>query len=78
MRQEATEATIAGIAQKVGVSGGTVAVYGGLTANEIAAFGGLLIAIVGVCVQWYFKRKDDRRNQVLHDAQMRHYSGDKS
>lgn len=69
MRGEA-EAAIAGVAQKVAVSGGTVAVFGGLTANEIAAIGGLLVALVGLCVQVYYKRKEDRRNQRLHDARM--------
>lgn len=77
MGQQATEATIAGIAQKVGVSGAGVAVYGGWSANEIAAFGGLLVGIIGVVVAWYFKRKEDRRNQLLHDIRMRHYSGDR-
>jgi hypothetical protein len=39
--------------------GATVAVLGGLTATELAAFGGLLVAIFGFVVNtamnWYFK-----------------------
>jgi putative exporter of polyketide antibiotics len=77
MKDEATEAAIAGVAQKVSFGAGTAAVYGGLTANEIAAFGGLLVAIVGVIVQWVYKRKENRRGIAadkraveLHEAQL--------
>jgi len=36
-------------------SGSTVAVYFGLSANEIAAFGGLIVAVLGLLVTWYYK-----------------------
>lgn len=52
---------IAAGAQKVTYGGGSVAFFGGLTANEIAAFGGILIAFLGLLVQLYYKRKADRR-----------------
>jgi uncharacterized membrane protein len=71
VREQAAEATIAGIAQKVGLSGGATAAIGGLTANEIAAFGGLLVAVVGLAIQWYYKRKADRRDAELHAERMR-------
>jgi len=38
-------------------SGSTAAVYFGLTANEIAAFGGLTVAIIGLVVTWYYKHQ---------------------
>jgi hypothetical protein len=70
MRQEATEATIAAVANKVSVSGGAAAVWGGMTANEIAAFGGLLIAVIGLLVQIYYKRKADKRGELLLKKQL--------
>ena len=42
MKDQAAEATIAAVAQKITVAGGSTAVLGGLTANEIAAFTGAL------------------------------------
>lgn len=33
--------------------------------------GGLLVAIVGLAVQWYYKRKADRRDAELHVERMR-------
>ncbi|WP_182334721.1 holin [Stenotrophomonas acidaminiphila] len=65
MKDQAAEATIAAVAQKVAYGGG-VAFFGGLTANEIAAFGGLFIAFLGLLVQVYFKVLDNRRKSELH------------
>ena len=70
MKDQAAEATIATVAQKFTVAGGSTAVVGGLTANEIAAFGGLAVAVIGLLVQFYFKRKDDRRREEAHRAHM--------
>lgn len=53
MAQKITSATTYG--------GSSVAVYFGLTANEIAAFGGLFVAAVGlianIWITWHFKAK---------------------
>ncbi len=70
MKEQAVEATIAAAAQKFTVAGGGTAVIGGLTANEIAAFTGALVAVLGLLVQWYYKRKDDRRKDELHRARL--------
>lgn len=63
------EAVAAG-AQKVALGGSAATVYGGFTANEIAAFGGLIVAVLGLFVQFYYKRKEDRRREALHAAQL--------
>lgn len=70
MKDQAAEATVAAVAQKLSFAGSGAAVGGWLTTNEIAAFGGLLIAVVGLVVQWHYKRKEDRRNEALHLARM--------
>jgi hypothetical protein len=41
--------------------GALTAFFGGLTANEIAAYGGLAIGLAGLCINWYYKAKEDRR-----------------
>jgi hypothetical protein len=41
--------------------GSGAAVLGGLSANEIAAYGGLLIGVLGLLINWYYKAKEDRR-----------------
>lgn len=70
MKDQAIEASIAAAAQKAAIGGGGIAVYGGLSANEIAAFVGAFVAVVGLFVQWYYKRKDDRRKAELHHMRM--------
>lgn len=53
--------TIAAGAQKVAYGGGSLAIWGGMTATDIAAFVGGIVAILGLLVQLYYKRKADRR-----------------
>ena len=61
-----TDSAVAGFAKNAAYAGSASAVYGGLTANEIAAFGGLAVAVIGVIVQFLFRLRDDRRNAELH------------
>jgi hypothetical protein len=35
--------------------GSTMAIFGGLNANELAAIGGILIGLIGLAVNVYFK-----------------------
>lgn len=49
-------------------AGAYSAVYGGLSANEIAAYGGLVIGVVGLIINWYYKAKEDKRaEKAAHD-----------
>jgi hypothetical protein len=66
MKDQAAEAAIAAVAQKASVGGGSVALIGGLTANDLMAFVGAAVAVLGLAVQIYFKRKDDRRKDEIH------------
>ena len=76
MKDQAAEATISAFASKVTYGGGTAAVVGGLTANEIAAFGGLLIAAIGLVVQIFYRRRADRREAALHEKLMNRHLRD--
>ena len=62
--------SIATTAKNVTYGGGATALWGAYSASELAAFGGLLMAVLGFVVNYYFRRKDDRRAQTLHDARM--------
>ena len=48
---------IAKVATTAQYGGSGAAVYFGLTANEIAAFGGLIIAIIGLAVNIWYKHQ---------------------
>ena len=70
MKDEAAEATVSAIASKFTYGGSSAAVVFGLTANEFAAVLGVMIALAGLAVQWHYKRKADKRENILHDARM--------
>lgn len=70
VKDQAIEATIAAAANKATYSGGGIAIVGGLTANEFAAFGGLLVAVIGLLVQVWFKAKADKRHAEEHELRM--------
>jgi hypothetical protein len=63
-------ATAAGIANKVAYAGATSAMYGGFTANELAAVGGFAVALIGLLVQVWFKVRADRRDAELHKRRL--------
>lgn len=55
---------------KVTYGASSVSVIGGLTSTDIAAWGGLIVALVGLLATIYYKRKEDRRQQALYNARM--------
>lgn len=52
-----SETVITKVASTATYAGSSAAMYFGLTANEIAAFGGLAVAIIGLLVTWYYKHQ---------------------
>jgi len=66
MPLHSADSTIANMSHAAAWGGASVAVFGGLTANEWAAFCGGAAALCGVLVQVVFKRRDDRRKKELH------------
>lgn len=70
MQDHASDLFAAAVGQKMAVGGGTTALIFGLAASDLAAIGGLLVAVVGVCIQFYYKRRADRREAALTTAQM--------
>ena len=43
---------------------------GGFTESQIAMFGGLVLGVLGLVLQWYFQSRRDRREQKEHEARM--------
>lgn len=53
--QQAVADAVAAKASAVTLTGGVSAVWFGMTANEIAAFGGLAVAVCGLLVNVWFR-----------------------
>lgn len=79
MKESITQETVEAIGTKVGAgvtylgSGG--AVVAGLTLTEWGVIVGILTAIVGLGLQWYFGSLRNKREAEVHAASMRHLNG---
>ena len=70
MKQEAIESAAAAVASKATYGGAGASMVGWALSNEIAVFGGLAVGVLGLLVNFYFKLKQDRREQAAHDLRM--------
>jgi len=71
MTSKMNEPTIMTAAHTSLYGGAGLSVLGGLTANDLLAFSGAASAIGGLCVQAYYKRKDEQRKKILHDLEVK-------
>ena len=62
VKDHAAETVIGTVASKVAVGGGSTLFLFGWSINEFVALGGLAVAIVGLVVNFYYKRKADKRH----------------
>ena len=65
MKTETVDA-ITAASQKATIGGGIMALFGGITATELAAVGGLVLAVLGFAVNLYFQWREDRRKSEEH------------
>lgn len=66
----ASAASASSAASNITYGGATVAVVGGFTSNQIAAFGGLAIAFIGLLVQWYYRHREHKMRLLEHELRM--------
>ena len=58
------------IAKGMTYGGAGGALIFGWDANTVAALGGLVIGALGLLLTWYYKRKQDKREQEEHNKRM--------
>ena len=69
--QQATyDATMAAAGSTATYGGASTSVLGWLVSNEFAVLIGILIAIAGFLVNWYYRHKEDKRQQAEHERRM--------
>lgn len=69
LREQLTDSAVASIGNKATGVGTAVTAAGWLTLNDIALIGGLLIAILGFVVNWYYRHREDERLRAQHAAE---------
>ena len=70
MKEQTLEATISTVASKATYTGAGTSVMGWVLSSEFTILIGLMVAIGGFLVNWYYKHKEDRRQQAEHDRRM--------
>ena len=64
--EQMTDAAMSSAGSKILVGGVTTTGMGWLSANTVAAVGGLIIAVIGLVVQIVYKAREDRRLAERH------------
>ena len=75
MREQMTDAALASLGSKTTVAGVATTGAGWLMSSVFFSWLGLGIAFAGLLMTAYFKRKEDRRREVEHQALLRMLSG---
>jgi len=70
MDKEALEVAAAAVASKSTYGGAATSVVGWLFSSEFTVIFGIVVALVGLAVNWYYKAKADRRSEAEHKARM--------
>jgi hypothetical protein len=69
--QQATfEATMAAAGSKATYTGAGASFMGWVLSSEFGVFIGLMLGVGGFCINWYYKAKEDKRQQAEHDRRM--------
>lgn len=75
-KQHTIEAAAAALGSKATQAGAGVSILGWLTSSEAGVFFGILIGVIGLMVNFWFKWREDKRQQMAHEAKMRAIRGD--
>ena len=70
------DAAASALASKVTYAGAGTSVFGWLTSSEAGVVIGIVLGLLGLLVNYYFRRREDRRQQTEHEAKMRAIRGD--
>lgn len=70
-QQTAFDTAVAAAASKATYGGAGASVVSWFLSSEFGMLMGILIGVVGLGINWYYKHKEDRRRQEEHDHNMR-------
>lgn len=70
-KQHTLDATLATVGSKATYTGAGTSIFGWMTSNEFAVLIGACVAVGGFIVNWYYRHKEDKRQQEEHERRMR-------
>ena len=68
---QTVDAALAAVGSKSTYAGASVTVTGWLLSSEFAVLVGMLLGLAGFLVNWYYRHKEDKRQQAEHERRMR-------
>jgi hypothetical protein len=68
---QAIESTLASIGSKATYTGAGVTISGGVMLSEVAVIVGMVMGVLGLLLNWYYRAKDDRRAVIEHERRMK-------
>jgi hypothetical protein len=71
MDQDHIDVSIAAIASKATYAGAGTTITGWLFSSQFGVLAGIVLGVLGLLVNLYFKRRQDVRDQTEHEARMR-------
>lgn len=69
--QATVDATMAALGSKATYTGASASVLGWMISSEFGVLFGLFLGVAGLGINWYYKHKEDKRQQAEHDRRMR-------
>jgi len=69
--QATFDATMAAVGSKATYAGASGSILSWFLSSEFGILMGILIGVAGLLVNWYYKAKEDRRQQTEHEKRMR-------
>lgn len=68
--RDAIDVTVASVASKATGTGSAVTVVGWLTSSDFGMWAGIVIGVGGLIINWYYRRKTDRREAEAHEMRI--------
>lgn len=69
-QQAAFDTAVAAAASKATYGGASASVISWFLSSQFGMLMGILIGLVGLGVNWYYKHKEDKRRQAEHNQRM--------
>lgn len=69
-QQVTFDATMATVGSKATYTGATASILGWVLSSEFGILMGLLLGVGGFIVNWYYRHKEDKRQQVEHELRI--------
>lgn len=76
LKQTTIDATLAAAGSKATYTGAGASLVGWLTSSEAGVIFGIVLGVIGLLVNLYFRHRDDKRQQIEHEARMRAIRGE--